>query len=289
MTAFRKDDGGVRGIATGVAFRRLVAESLARQHGKAVETVCSPFQFALSTRAGTVCVGYAMRALTDTNSSLTVTSRDGVGACDQIYPSAMLSKLLEVPQLRGLLQFARFCYCRDHHKRLGRRARGPPRHQARRRRGVQGDPLMPLLFSLGVRNALAEGQSTMALGGTSVGVLQRQRTFLSEHERALLLHNVCCTMFWATLWRRDQASTCIRERPAFGTKQGSEPPTLTTWGGEEGGRLEPRWSQDVGESFIQSFTDRRLEEERRRTVPPSQSEVCHWARQRDAPDHGGSV
>ena len=57
MTALRKTDGGVRGIATGTSFRRLVAKSLARQFGQEVERVCSPFQFALSTRAGVDCVG----------------------------------------------------------------------------------------------------------------------------------------------------------------------------------------------------------------------------------------
>ena len=53
MTALQKQDGGVRGIATGTSFRRLVAKTLARQFLKAVEAVCSPYQFALSTRAGT--------------------------------------------------------------------------------------------------------------------------------------------------------------------------------------------------------------------------------------------
>ena len=46
-TALLKHDGGVRGIATGTSFRRLVAKTLARQFGKAVEAVCVPFQFAL--------------------------------------------------------------------------------------------------------------------------------------------------------------------------------------------------------------------------------------------------
>ena len=59
MTALRKKDGGVRGIATGSSFRRLVAKTLARQFGHIVEQECAPYQFALSTRAGTDCVGHA--------------------------------------------------------------------------------------------------------------------------------------------------------------------------------------------------------------------------------------
>ena len=48
MTALTKKDGGIRGIATGSSFRRLVGKSLARQFGAVVEQVCAPFQFALS-------------------------------------------------------------------------------------------------------------------------------------------------------------------------------------------------------------------------------------------------
>ena len=41
MTALQKKDGGVRGIATGTSFRRLVAKTLARQFSAAVETTCA--------------------------------------------------------------------------------------------------------------------------------------------------------------------------------------------------------------------------------------------------------
>ena len=61
MTALRKPDGGVRGIATGTSFRRLVAKTLAHQFVEVVESTCAPFQFALSTRAGTDCVGHTIR------------------------------------------------------------------------------------------------------------------------------------------------------------------------------------------------------------------------------------
>ena len=50
MTALEKRDGGVRGIATGTSFRKLVAKVLARWFSKQVEEACAPFQFALSTR-----------------------------------------------------------------------------------------------------------------------------------------------------------------------------------------------------------------------------------------------
>ena len=110
MTAISKRDGGVRGIATGTALRRLVSKTLARQFGAEVEKVCASFQFALSTRAGTDCVGHAIWAITDANPRATVLSIDGIGAYDHVLRSAMLTKLAEVPQLHGLIPFVRSVY-----------------------------------------------------------------------------------------------------------------------------------------------------------------------------------
>ena len=76
-----------------------------------VERACSPFQFALSTRAGVDCVGHAVRAATDADPRATVLSIDGIGAYDHVLRSAMMSKkLLDVPGLQGLLPFVRNSY-----------------------------------------------------------------------------------------------------------------------------------------------------------------------------------
>ena len=63
MTALDKGKGKVRGIATGDTFRRAVAKTLAQQFAEEFDKACSPFQFALSTRAGTDCVGHALREI----------------------------------------------------------------------------------------------------------------------------------------------------------------------------------------------------------------------------------
>ena len=151
MTALQKPDGRVRVIATGMVFRMFVAKCLALQFAKTVESVCSPFQFALSTRAGTDCVGHIIRALTDANPALTVISINGVGACDHVHRSPVLSKLLEVPELQGLLPFASAVHAG--YVVGGRGGGGGVRHQIRQREGgeqggEQGDPLMPLLCSV---------------------------------------------------------------------------------------------------------------------------------------------
>ena len=159
MTALRKRDGSVRGIATGTSFRRLVAKTLARQFAHEVEAACAPFQFALSTRAGTDCLGHAVRAATEANPQATVLTIDGVGAYDHVHRSAMMVKLLEIPGLRGLLPFVRSTYGQPCYKWTD--AKGVRHDIHQHEGGEQGDPLMPLLFSLAVRNALVEVRDGM--------------------------------------------------------------------------------------------------------------------------------
>ena len=164
MTALQKKDGGVRGIATGTTFRRLVAKTLARQFSKDVEAACAPFQFALSTRAGVDCVGHAVRAATDGNPELTVLSIDRVGAYDRVFRSAMLSKIWEVPALRPLLPFVRSVYARPS-SYVWTDDEGQ-RHVIRQMEGgEQGDLLMSALFSLAIHNALVEGKSVVCFLG----------------------------------------------------------------------------------------------------------------------------
>ena len=149
-------------MATMTTFRRLVAKTLARQFSKVVEATCSPFQLALSTRAGVDCVGHAVRAATNMDPEMTVLSIDGVGAYDRVYRSAMLSKLLEVPALRPLLPFVRTVYARPS-TYLWTDDQGE-RHEIRQSEGgKQGDPLMPLLFFLAIHNSLVAAKAEMQM------------------------------------------------------------------------------------------------------------------------------
>ena len=157
MTALQKPDGGVRGIATGTSFRRLVAKTLARQFGKAVEATCAPFQFALSTRAGTDCVGHAIRAVTEANHHAIVLSIDGVGAYDHVYRAAMMEKLHQVPSLQGLLPFVRATYANPT-SYVWEDEDGVQHRIVQAEGGEQGDPLMPLLFSLAIHDPLQQAQ-----------------------------------------------------------------------------------------------------------------------------------
>ena len=78
MTALRKKDGGVRGIVVGEVIRRLVARTVAQQLGPAVEAATSPFQYALSTRAGCECISHVLQVLSELDADATVTSIDGI-------------------------------------------------------------------------------------------------------------------------------------------------------------------------------------------------------------------
>ena len=62
MTALRKDGGGVRGIVAGEVIRRFTAKTIAQQLESVVNVATSPFQYALSTRAGCECIAHALQA-----------------------------------------------------------------------------------------------------------------------------------------------------------------------------------------------------------------------------------
>ena len=161
LTALTKPDGGVRGIATGSSLRQLVARILARQFMGAFEKECAPFQYALSTRAGTDCVGHLLRASTDRDPTSTVLSVDGIGAYDHVLRSAMLGRLLQMPAARAILPFVRLSYGAPS-SYTWVDCEGQQRTVTQAEGGEQGDPLMPLLFSIGIQGALEEVATSLA-------------------------------------------------------------------------------------------------------------------------------
>ena len=172
LTALSKPDGGVRGIATGCSLSRLVVRTLAKQFATEFEQECAPFQYAFSTRAGTDFVGHMLRAATDRDGSATILSVDGTGAYDHVLRAAMLERLEQMPGARSILPFVRLSYATpskyswwddDGQKRTVTQAEG----------GEQGDPLMPLLFSIGIQGAL-EGVSAVLQPGRGVGIRLHQ-------------------------------------------------------------------------------------------------------------------
>ena len=227
MNALPETGEGVPGIATGTSFRRLVAKTLARQFMEQEESTRAPFQFALSTRAGTDCVGHAIRVVTERQPDMTVLSIDGISAYDHVYRSSMMSKLLDVPGLQKLLPFVRKAYSQP--SRYAWEDREDERHWIwQHESGEQGDPLMPLLFSLAfleVRRHLREGNSCSH-------TLMMCTSFQSQTAPA---HFTTCWLTDCTTW---QGSSSMKGKLAHGTLPASALPGWPSWGPMCGARVE---------------------------------------------------
>ena len=178
LTALQKPNRRVRGIVAGDVFRRLVARTIAQQLGLAIERATSPFQYALSTRAGTECIAHAIQVLTDVDPSTTLLSIDGIGAFDLVSRQAMLQGLLFVAGGDSALPFVQQFYGAPS-SYLWEDQDGVVHTITQAEGGEQGDPFMPALFSLGAHPALQ--------------ALQAQ---LQEDERlfAFMPSSVCCRM-----------------------------------------------------------------------------------------------
>ena len=96
LTALRKTGGGVRGIVAGDVIRRLTSRTMAQQLGEVVKRATSPFQYALSTRAGCECIAHALQAMTEMNPDATILSVDGIGALNLVSRGAMQQGLCDV-------------------------------------------------------------------------------------------------------------------------------------------------------------------------------------------------
>ena len=158
LTALRKPNGGVRGIATGDVFRRLVSRALARAFSGELDEATRPFQFALQTRAGTDSLAAMLRAAVELDPRATVVSLDGRSAYDTISRATILAKLRDT--VPSLLPFTRAMYARtstylwwDDEGRV---------HDIAQAEGVeQGDPLAPGLYALGQHDSLVAASASL--------------------------------------------------------------------------------------------------------------------------------
>ena len=153
MTALQKPSGGVRGIVMGDIFRRVVSRAVAQQIAKQVEQATAPFQYALSTRCGTECVGHAIQGLTDLDPEATVLSVDGIGAFDLVFREAMMQGFRSMEgEGPSLLPFILQFYGAPS-EYIWEDNEGVHHTILQGEGGEQGDPLMPALFSLGQHRA----------------------------------------------------------------------------------------------------------------------------------------
>ena len=127
---------------------------MAKQISKKVEEATVPFQYALSTKAGCECVAHILQSLTDLSPEVTITSIDGVGAYD-------LEGLLRMEGGDQILPLVRMFYSNPS-TYLWEDELGVTQHIAQGEGGEQGDPLMPLLFSLGQHKSVVEAQARLS-------------------------------------------------------------------------------------------------------------------------------
>ena len=158
MTALQKPDGGVRGIATGDVFRRLVSKALAKTWASTFDEATRPYQHALSARTGMDALVARLRIALGTDPDVTVVSLDGRSAYDTVSRAAFLRKLHQVAP--AVLPFVRLFYgqpsvycwwdasgtCRDIHQ------------------VEEGDALAPALFSLGQHDGLERAAAELQAG-----------------------------------------------------------------------------------------------------------------------------
>ena len=109
----------------------------------------------MSTRACTNCVGQTTRAATDADPTLTLLSVDGVGAYDNITLESMLSGVAGLQGASSILPFVMLSYG-DVSTYNWRMSDGTMVEIEQAEGGEQGDPLMPLLYCLGAKRALAK-------------------------------------------------------------------------------------------------------------------------------------
>ena len=126
----------------------------------AVKAATAPFQYALSTRAGTECTTHVLQAISELNPETTILSVDGIGAFDLISRKAMLEALLTVDGGSQLLPFVCMFYG-AHSQYLWEDEEGTTHVIEQGEGGEQGDPMMPLLFALGQHVALRAVQSRL--------------------------------------------------------------------------------------------------------------------------------
>ena len=130
-----------------------MAKTMAQQLGDAVEAFTAPYQYALRTKAGCECVAHVLQGLTELDPLATVTSVDGISAFDLISRKAMLEGLMRVDGGSSALPFVRLFYGSPS-EYLWEDATGTVHTIPQGEGGEQGDPLMPLLFSVGQHSSL---------------------------------------------------------------------------------------------------------------------------------------
>ena len=187
----------------------LVMSSGALSQGPSLgEAATHPFQYALSTRAGTECVTHIVQAMTSEDREATILSIDGISVYD--FVSRNGDKL--VPFMR-LFNGSPSTF-------LWEDDEGTVHHVRQGEGGEQGDPLMPLLFGLGLHRALVSVKSSWRTGRSSSPSWMMFVSSAGQQE--------CfkCSGCWNTNWAG--RCVCVRQNPDLESRRGRASTGSTT-------------------------------------------------------------
>ena len=209
-----------------------VARTLAQQFAPAFEAACLPRQYGLSTRAGTEAVIRLLRPATEADARATVLSVDAVGAFDHVARQSMLNALLEWPDLRPLLPYARQFYAAPS-SCTWYDGLGAAHDIVQGEGGEQGDPLMPALFA--IQPALRETEGLLQDGEAIFAFLDDVHVAASPL-RVKLLHDARTRALWAHAGVQLNAG-----KTRVWNAAGEEPPQLSALCGSP---EDPVWVSD---------------------------------------------
>ena len=133
----------------------LSQKTISHQIRVQVEKATAPFQYALSARAGCVCIAHALQAMTDADPEATILSVDGISATCGDDPGSQTDgrgrRSLAVRE--SVLWFPSTYLWEDDEGVVHEVVQGEG--------GEQGDALMPALFSLGQHRSLEAIQARL--------------------------------------------------------------------------------------------------------------------------------
>ena len=170
LVAFAKPAGGVRPIAVGSVWRRVIARAVASQCRARWAEALRPVQFGVGVRGGTEAMVHGVRSLLQEHPEWCVAATD----CRNTYNavSGRAGVLRAVQEFDpALLPFVRF-FC-DEPARLRYAASAGVARLLSRSGVQQGDPLASALFSMAIQPALLEIQAT-AVGAAAGAVVVAQ-------------------------------------------------------------------------------------------------------------------
>jgi len=182
LTPLAKSDGGIRPIACGELIYRLIAKTLMRHYFR--KTMLLPWQFGVGTPGGVEPVTRALeRALSGDlpRPYAHVTSLDFSNAFNSISRASVAAGVLQ--HAPSLFRAAKWAY-NEPSQLVVIGKDGEPVILTSSEGVRQGDPLGPLLFSIGARNVLANLASDMGEGHAVLGYLD-DLYLLSEQPGAL--------------------------------------------------------------------------------------------------------